>query len=267
MDDNFAVNEDLKKVTKNFSGPVSANKIVINYYATKSREEYLKKFHKRNNARFVAKNELDDFDANDQNDVVDEEILRYREKLFAAQIPEGGDMLKILSGRKRANHGRMLTALVKNLTPDFSKSNLKIFFDIPKNRTKYFNDLVKFYKKAPPVFFDGKLETFLTCLSVSSYLKKNYLGEVTGALFEEASLNAICKTFTSNLSITDLRLLIADLPRILSMPYVTVNSFIEVCLQIFPQFLNDFREKCDMKNFEELTHTIRMLQAFALYRK
>ena len=267
LDDCFAVNEEGKKVTANFSVPVSASKIVINYYATKSREEYLKKIHSRETARFATKNELVGFEANDQNDIVDEEILNYREKLIAEQIPTDGNILKILAGRKRANHGRMLNALVKNLTPDFSKGNLRIFFENPKNRAKYFNDLVKLYKKSPPIFFSEKLETFLTCLLVSSYLKKNYLGEITGELFEEASLNAICKTFTTNLSIIDLRLIIAELPRILSMPYATIKSFIEVCLQIFPQFLNDFRTNGDMQNFEELNHTIRMLQAFALYRK
>jgi len=227
----------------------------------------LNKIHRRKTARFAAKNELADFEGNDQNSVVDEEILSYREKLRAEQIPEGGNELKILANRNRANHGRMLNALVRNLTPDFSKGNLKIFFDNPKNRTKYFNELVKFYKKAPPIFFDEKLETFLTCLLVSSYLKTNYIGETTGALFEEASLNAICQTFTTNLSIVDLRLLIAELPRLLLMPYATVNALIEVCLNIFPQFLDDFRTKGDMKNFEELNHTIRMLQAFFMYRK
>ena len=266
-DDNFAVNEELKKVTENFSAPVSANKIVINYYATKSREEYLNKIHRRKTSRFAAKNELADFEGNDQNSVVDEEILSYREKLRAEQIPDGGNDLKILSNRNRANHGRMLNALVRNLTPDFSKGNLKIFFDNPKNRTKYFNDLVKLYKKAPPIFFDGKLETFLTCLLVSTYLKKSYLGDVTGALFEEASLNAICQTFTTNLSIVDLRLLIAELPRLLSMPYATVNAIIEVCLNIFSSFLHDFRTNGDMKNFEELNYIVKMLHAFARYRK
>ena len=51
FDNYFAVNEEGKKVTKNFSVPVSASKIVINYYATKSREEYLKKNSQSRNGK------------------------------------------------------------------------------------------------------------------------------------------------------------------------------------------------------------------------
>ena len=244
-----------------------AEKIIINYYSTKSREEYAEKIHRRETARFVKRNEPVVFDANDRNEIFDDEILKYREKMRAEQIPEGGDALKILAGRKRINGGRMLTSMVKNLTPDFTKSNLKNFFENPKNRSTYFNDLIKLYKKAPPTFFKGNLETYLTCLSVSSYLRKNYLDDTTGALFEEASLNALCKTFLSSVSVIDLRLLIDELPRILAMPYVAVNSLVKVCLEMLPKFLNEFRTEDDVKSFEELNYLMRMLRTFSIYRR
>ena len=267
FEDCFAVNENGKVVKTTFSTPVSAEKIVINYYSTKSREEYAQKMHRRETARFVPRNEPTDFDVNDRNEVADEEILTYREKLRAEQIPKGGDELKILSGRKRINSGRMLTALVKSLTPDFSKSNLKKFFESPKNRSNYFNDLVKLYKKAPPTFFVGNMDTYLTCSVVSEYLRKSFPNDMTYSLFEEASLNAICKTFMSSLSIADLRLLIGELPRLLAMPYPTVNTLIEVCLELFPQFLNDFRTNNDWKSFEELTYLTKMLLSFSTSRR
>ncbi|MBR5914696.1 MAG: glycosyltransferase family 92 protein [Selenomonadaceae bacterium] len=267
FEDYHAVNENCEVVEKFFNVPVTSNKIVINYYGTKSREEYAEKVHKRETARFVKRNEPVGFDANDRNEIFDDGILAYREKLRAEQISDGSDALKILAGRKRINGRRMFAALVRNLTPDFTKSNLKDFFANPKNRTTYFNDLIKFYKKAPPTFFAGNLETYLTCLSVSSYLRKGYLDDTTGAFFEEASLNAICKTFASNLSLLDLRLLVAELPRILAIPSATVKALVTVCLEIFPQFLEDFRVKGDIKNFEELSYLIKMLRVFSLYRK
>ena len=107
----------------------------------------------------------------------------------------------------------------------------------------------------------------MTCLSVSSYLRKNYLDDTTGALFEEASLNALCKTFLSSVSVIDLRLLIDELPRILAMPYVAVNSLVKVCLEILPKFLNEFRTEDDVKSFEELNYLMRMLRTFSIYRR
>ena len=261
------INEHGVEVTVNFSVPVTADKIVINYYATKSREEYVKKIHRHQTARFAKKNELVGFDANDKNEILDEGILIYRDNLRAEQIPESSDALKILASKKRISHSRMLKALVENLTPDFSKNNLKAYFENPKNRAAYFNDFIKLLRKAPPVFFEGKLETFLTCLTISSYLQKGYLDEVTGTLFEEASLNALCKTFSTKISIVELRLLIGELPRLLAMPYAAVNSLLVACGSIFPQWLQDFRANGDMRNFEELTYIMRMVQLIAAYRK
>ena len=262
-----AVNENGEVVEKPFNVPVTANKIIINYYSTKSREEYAAKVHRRETAGFVKRNEPVGFDANNRNEIFDDGILAYREKLRAEQIPIGGDELKILAGRKRINSGRMLTALVRNLMPDFQKSNLKTFFESPHNRTKYFNDLVKLYKKAPPTVFEGNLETYLTCLAVSSYLRKSYVDDTAGALFEEASLNAICKTFTSLLSPLDLRLIIAELPKILAIPSYTTKTFVTVCLEIFPRFLEGFRVKGDIKSYEELSYLLKMLRLFSLQRK
>ena len=267
FEDYYAVNENLEVVEKFFNVPVTANKIVVNYYGTKSREEYAERIHRRETARFIKRNEPEGFDANDRNEIFDDGILAYREKLRAEQIPESGDALKILSGRKRINGGRMLAALVKSLTPDFTKGNLKEYFANPKNRTAYFNDLIKLYKKAPPTVFEGNMETYLTCLAVSSYLRKGYVDDITGAFFEEASLNAICKTFTSILTLSDLRLITAELPRILAMQSNTTKALVTVCLEIFPQFLEAFRVKDDIKSYEELSYLMKMLRVFSLYRR
>ena len=245
----------------------NAEKIIINYYSTKSREEYAEKVHRRETAQFVKRNEPVGFDANDRNEIFDDEILKYREKLRAEQIPEDGDELKLLAGRKRINGGRMLAALVKSLTPDFTKNNLKDFFANPRNRTAYFNELIKLYRKSPPTVFEGNLEMYLTCLSVSSYLRKSYLDDTTGAFFEEASLNALCKTFTSILSMLDLRLLIAELPRLLAIPSNTTRTLVTVCLEILPQFIETFRIKDDIKSLEELSYLIKMLRIISLQRR
>ena len=251
----------------NICESVTADKMVINYYATYSREEYAEKVHRRETARFMKRNEVEGFDALDRNEVLDEKILKYREELCVKQIPKGKDFIKIFAGKNRINNGRLLKALVESLTPDFDKNNLKKYFENPKNRATYFNDLIKLYRKVPPAFFEGKVEIFLTCLAVSSYLKKGYLEEITGGLFEEAVLNGLCKTFLTKMTLIDLRLIIAELPRLLAFPYETTKSFITVCLEVFPQFLEDFRVKDEQKNLEELSYLIRMLQVFAEYRK
>ncbi|MBQ7476719.1 MAG: glycosyltransferase family 92 protein [Selenomonadaceae bacterium] len=262
-----SVNEKGAEVSASFSVPVFAKKIVVNYYAVQSREEYMTKTHKRETARFAKRNEPSGFDATNRNEIFDDKILAYREKLLAEQIPKGADVLKIFAERKKVSGGRLLKALVANLTPHFEKNNLKIYLNNPKNRTKYFSELVEFYKKAPATFFEGKSETFLTCLTVSSYLKQNYLDEVTGRFFEEASINALCKTFLAHVSTAELHLLIGELPRLLTIPYPAVNALIQILLGRLPQFLQDFRKAGDMENFEQTMYLLKMLQVVAFYRK
>ena len=258
----FAVNENGTKISTPFNQPVTADKIVINYYATKSRAEYVEKVHRRETARFAARNELTDFDENDRNEILDDGILKYRETLLADNIPEGGDFIKIFAEKKKVANSKMFKALVETLLPDFSKKNLREYFSLPKNRATYFNELIKFYKKAPANFFQGKTETFLTCIALSSYFQKGYLDAKTGALFEEASLNALCKTFMANIPILEARLVIAELPRFLALPYASAGSLVTVCLTILPQFVDEFRKQGDMKNFEEFTYIINMLKTF-----
>ena len=231
---------------------------------TKSREEYAEKVHRRETARFAAKNELTGFDANDRNEISDDGILQYRDQLRIEQIPAGSDALKIFADKKKVANSKLFKALVESLMPDFSKRNLREYFALPKNRTTYFNELIKFYKKAPAAFFQGKAETFLTCLSVSAYLKKGYLDAQTGAMFEEASLNALCKTFMASIPLLDARLVIAELPRLLAMPYAAAGSLVAVCLEILPQFVDEFRKQGDMKQFEELSYILSMLKTFAV---
>ena len=266
LDSCKCVNEKGVEVTENFSVPVTADKIVINYYATKSRAEYAEKVHRRETAKFAKRNELVGFDVNDRNEVVDEEILSYREKLRAEQVPKD-DVLKFFAEKNRINSGRMFKALVENLMPEFDKKNLKVYFQNPKNRIKYFEELIKFYKSTPPGFFDDEFETFLICMKVSAYLKKGYLDETLGALFEEASLNALCQTFFTRISIVDLRLLIDELPRILTLPYKSVESLLVGTHNVFTQYLQDFRTNGEMEKLEELIYLMRMLQTLAAYRR
>ena len=156
-----------------------------------------------------------------------------------------------------------MKALTENLLPDFVKSNHKIYFSSPKKRANYFNEIVKYYKKAPATFFDDKLVTFMTCRAASAYLKRGYLDETTGKLFEEASLNAVCKIFTTNFSVADMSLLAAELPNLLILPYATTETLLSLCIGALPRFTDDFRAKSDWKNFEEFTFIRRMLQAFS----
>ena len=72
------------------SYPVSTEKIVMNHYSVKSKEEYAKKVQ-RGMADWADKNySLAGFSHDSCNDEFDDSILKYREARQAALLPEGG---------------------------------------------------------------------------------------------------------------------------------------------------------------------------------
>ncbi|MBQ6297483.1 MAG: glycosyltransferase family 2 protein [Selenomonadaceae bacterium] len=73
----FPVNENGNIVQGAFNNPVTAQKIVINHYYVKSREEYAKKVD-RGRANTLMKRRLEDFYLHDRNEVFDDSILKYR---------------------------------------------------------------------------------------------------------------------------------------------------------------------------------------------
>ena len=102
-------------------------------------------------------------------------------------------------------------------------------------------------------YADGEtfdLETALTCRAASNYLREK--------LYEEASLAAILKSL-DGLKLSDVRLLLSELPELLKLPYPVVNDLRGASIQIISQTMNFMREKEFWKDFSDLEHMRRLL--------
>ena len=221
-----AVNENGKAVSSAFNNPVTAEKIVINHYSLKSREEYIKKVSRGRADTATVEYEMKNFDSFDRNDEFDDGILKYRDE--RAKIYQPPD--------KSHADERLLNALVKNLSPT-------LFADTPPN------------------FCAGKMETFLTCRAVADYLKTRLTDDTLAKFFEEAALKAIQESF-NGASFADVRLLLSELPSLLSLPYSCVKDLRGACLQIIPQMMNVLRMNSLWREFVELDYLQRLIKNF-----
>ncbi len=184
----YSVNEN-GRIVRNFNNdPVTAEKIVINHYFTKSREEF---FNRRKQVRGDTLRPYDNveawFNTYNRNEEFDDGILRYRDaraKIYQPPKPRSDEVL--------------IKALKRNLLPIF------------KDET-------------PPEFYVGKMETFLTCRAVAAYLQTR-LPEAK--FYETASLNAVLKSL-DRLSMAENYILIRELPNLLSLPYPVVRDLRE----------------------------------------
>ena len=92
----------------------------------------------------------------------------------------------------------------------------------------------------PPNFYAGKMETFLTCRAVADYLKTHFADSTTANFFEEASLKAISKS-VAGMSTADIQLLIPELPKLLSLPYLVVKEFRDELIKYIPRLIDQLR--------------------------
>ena len=160
-----------------------------------------------------------------RSNIFDDAIVNYRDERKATL---GDDIFKAVPPHY-VDDEKLLTTLAKTLLPAFNADNATEFFKVQENQLNYFRAIANYYITAPDEFFQDKLETFLTCLNVATYLKQNLLGETVGKLFEDATLNAICQTLCTEIKPVDANLLIRQLPQILAMPYKTVEVLISIC--------------------------------------
>ena len=174
-------------------------------------------------------------------------------------------MTRLLDDESRCE--KVFKALTVELLPGFNEEDPLEFFDNPALRYEYFNVLAKFLDNAPGDFFKGKLETYLTCFAVSSYLKENFLDEYFGGLFEEFSLKSALKSLQIGIVTPELQLLIKTLPKILLKPYPVVNEIRHVSKKYLPQFMNQFRiyDQESWKEFVHLDYLLQILEVFDKY--
>lgn len=221
----YSVDETLKPVTGSIPVPISFDKIVVNHYHSKSKEEYAKKVE-RGNADFADNRySMKNFSHDKDNDEFDDSILKYREA--RAKVYQPPD-------KSRADE-RLFNALAENLFPTLLPTT-------------------------PPEFYAGKMETFLTCRAVASYLQTKFADEAPAKFFEEAAIKAILNTLQSGTSLADMRLLLSELPELLMLSYPVVKKLREACLQIVPQMMNVMRLNNSWFNYVELDYILRLLK-------
>lgn len=155
---------------------------------------------------------------------------------------DGGGVLRQIDNEKIAN------ALIKNLYPIFINN-------------------------VPIQIFQGKMETFLTCRKVAEYLREKFFDKDAANFFEAAALKAIYKSFFTNLTLADIKLLLSELPNILPLNYPEVENIRDALLKILPQVrksvqtaINEPKKMHGWKNFTEYDYFIRMLQTFDNYQ-
>ncbi|MBR2518667.1 MAG: glycosyltransferase family 92 protein [Selenomonadaceae bacterium] len=190
-----AVNENGKIVSAHLNRPVTADKIALNHYYTKSREEFLRKVNKGRGSAPVNYLKAETFTVFDCNEIFDDGILKYR-----AARAENFSL---------ENNNEKLKRVIETLT--------QILSGTPAN-----------------------LETALTCLAVSSYLRENVLPEMS--FCEELSLKKVVE-LSARMNFVEASLLIRELPKILRLPYPDVKKIRAACLEIIPQMLPALREK------------------------
>ncbi|MBR1647547.1 MAG: glycosyltransferase family 92 protein [Selenomonadaceae bacterium] len=200
-----AVNENGKIVPNHSNNPVTVEKIAVNHYYTKSKEECLKKIQRGRSDIPVNTYGMQTFEYYNRNEVFDDGILKYRAaRTFTHE-----------------SRNQKLNRVIETLT--------QILSHAPAN-----------------------LETALTCLALSSYLRENVLPEMR--FCEELSLKKVVE-LSAQMNFAEASLLLRELPKILRLPYPDVKKIRAACLEIIPQMLPVLREKVGVsRDYIELNY-------------
>lgn len=232
----FAVNEN-RKLVQDFSNyPVSTEKIVMNHYSVKSKEEYIQKISRGNADLFENNYDMDKFNANDRNEVFDDSILNYYDARLDSVFQTYGDIENYVA-LKKVQTARILKALQENLNQIFNSNNTV-------------------------GMFKGKLDNFLTCLSLTEHFKGSLLTDDEVKRCEELSLNGVGLALLNEVTLFDLELLLKEMPKILLMPYPAVKEICKVLLDMIPQIMLYFRMQNAWQQFTDLEHDFEMLKSF-----
>ena len=275
-----AVNENRQIVIGSVDqNPPTNDKIVVNHYHTKSLEEFIlrKSLTDANFGYTFTKEVIEErFRKVNEgtNNVFDDDILKYRDERRKALTQNGGgiDELSTFAKLKQINSNKLLAALSSNLLAGFVIDDAEKFFDSHKNRFYYFKMLANFLETAPKEFFKNKAETFLTCFSLSSFLKERFIDKELGKMFEEFSLHAVGQSFAAGFSIPDFQLLVKELPQILKLPYPVSNGIRSMYFEIMPKITEILRSLVTAPGYmyifadiHEFKYIMEMLKVFDQY--
>ena len=232
----YAVNENGDLVINANNDANTANKICINHYFTKSKEEFMKK-RNRGQADLPILRNLSDFEEHDKNDVYDDSILKYRamrQELQSIQEEK-------IESAQQINQ-RRFNALLRNLSPFILPVNLLIFDDEQD-------------------IFSEKLHIFLTCLAIIRDLKANaLLNEQDASFLEELLLKCIHRAILKgSVEIWQVQLLIDELPKILSYKYPVIDDIKNTVKIFIPHFMNYRRMQNYWSSYKHLNYILQML--------
>ncbi len=212
----YSVDENLRYA--DVRPAVVADKIVINHYHCKSREEYSRKRERGDAVNFRSAASYNDrkFSVGDRNEEFDDSILKYRaERAKIYQPPD-----------KSHTDERLLNALERNLSPTLSSDT-------------------------PPEFYTDKIETFLTCRAVSSYLQTKFANN-SQKLFDEPLFTAILESL-DQMTLQDAQLLIRDLPNFLTLPDSAVKVIRNEVFRRQAKFYEEVSLVAILKSLEQMT--------------
>ena len=209
--------------TANF--PVMTDKIVINHYYPKSREEFIKnKITRGDVARVVNLYKMSLFEIYDRNEVFDDGILKYRAAC--------AEKFSLETDEQRLR--RVEKTLIDTLTQCSP-------FDAPKE------------------FFVGKLETFLTCRA----LAEQFDIKIGSRSAEEFALVWIYQTLTQAepLIQADVQQFIRALPEILARPFPICRKLKQLAQEvIIPSFGAALKNNFQFEKFSEVRYINRLLK-------
>ncbi|MBQ7454543.1 MAG: glycosyltransferase family 92 protein [Selenomonadaceae bacterium] len=222
-----AINSNGTETYSAGSYPIVTDKIVINHYYVKSREEFFAKVKRGSAYRQINHKKISDFDIYDRNEIFDDGILNYRaaraEKFFLED-----DEQKLQRVKK---------ILVETLTQ-------RSPFDAPKN------------------FFVGKLEIFLTCRALAEMLNI----KIDSRSAEEFALAWIYQTLVQAETLTQAEVyqFIRALPEILARPFPFCRKIKrltqEVVIPTFSEELKVLQEWRDLFKMRQLQNFLRLIK-------
>ena len=216
FDCKFAVNSNAQAVDTSYkSYPVHTDKIVVNHYYTKSKEEYYKKKMPKGSCCMDYEYVAQDFLTFDRNEVFDDGILKYR------------------------------TARAQNFS---FESDAERISRVEKALIETLMQCSPF--EAPAEFFNDKLETFLTCRAVAEKLGTK-IGNKTA---EEYALVWIYMTIVKSSSVTraEIQQFMKALPEILIRPFSICKKLNQVtCTKVLPFFCEALKNGDIQKGFSD----------------
>lgn len=221
FDGKFAVNSNGEYIEPWYGNmPPLSDKIVINHYCTKSKEEYVNRKIPKGSCCMDADYSMEWFEAYDHNEVFDDEILSYR----AARAAN----FSLESEEERIS--RVVTSFIKTLTQY-----------VPEDM--------------PEEFFIGKQETFLTCRALAEKFQMK-IGNKSAEALEEIALVWIYYSLIKAKPIerAEVQMFLRALPEILARPLSFREKIKHVaCEYIVPGLCEALKNGDAMTSHEDWT--------------